>query len=1316
MDKKVFLTVCVFVGLATYCSASTVSYWYLDEDSKNLRDNVGSYNLTYKAGMLDSDSKADVIRTSNIGSQTALRANAVHIPEIELSTDAWTVEGFYRSTSTLREYIASNNPGGRVSSGAWDLEVSWHVVGALTFRIQAVNGSAVIIDGSRNICDGQFHHWAVTWNPNKGSSGEISLYIDGVIDANGNGAGNQGIHTSNIFFLGGLMLTDATFSPNYGLTGKLDEVRISDRILGTNQFLNTNPVLSYWYLDDSGQSAYIDSTTRHNLINQGGTNNNSLPPSVPRGGNLISQTELKANTDHISEIDLGASPWTIEGFYRSFDNGRQFLASNNPSGIPSTGGWDFEVSYPNFANRFTFRVQKNDGTRIVISGNKEVTTGTFHHWAFTWDPPSLTDPNGIISIYVDGVLDKRSAGPGLQDCNEYNKFYLGGFMLEGGIFYDNYNTSGEIDEVRISTRVLTPGEFLRLPSDTISYWNLDEESGALYDDSFDGYNLTKQGGVLNTINTPDVPRGINLGSQTALRASTIHVQETELSIQPWTLEGFFRSTSSSRQFITSNNPGGRIKAGAWDLEVSWQVANALSFRILTKAGSTIVINGSKNICDGQFHHWAIIWEPAIGINGRVSLYVDGIADASGDGAGDQGSSPLNKLYFGGFMLENGTFSSSYGVTGELDEIRLSGYALDPSVFLIYGSSQDPGEELGPCSGERYVFGDVNYDCIVNLLDLGKLAISWLNIQYAMPYSNGDIIDDDKIDFKDFVALAANWGKEAVESPTITNIQAAYRSGQVFLTWNEVVFNTNNVRVYMLDRPITPSNLSQAQLLTDKLESHSAKDWFDDPAECPKAVGPIHGWIIEQGTNGLNPNSGLFVHTVMQGEPAETYFAVLAIGQDTSELQLGQNSLLTPISVAVAPKKAIWQLSGTQPAATGKALGLMLHSHQERPSGTFTHLAFGDATMGWREGLPIKFKVTVLTNMVLVEPYDRVWINRKLDSTETYISYNTLYKNIESWWYGTNDKIYDPVAKLTGTPTNYTERILSWILEWVAQNYQTDPQKVYAFGASMGTGVQRLAMQNPDMFASVDVLVPFVDFAYESGNESNAKRFKGCCGSVDLLCNDGMPLRDRLDLVDFVQAHTSDLPPVVIRVGRQDSSVFWRRKPDYINSMQNNRHSLIAGWDNGTHSTAMRYHVDGIPDFSNYTWFISHFALNQSFPAFTNFSMNENPGNGDNTDGDIIGFINRGLDWHDIIDTPSSYEITVTADHPDVVFPVTVDITPRRRQLFNPAPGIQVIAKNKSEAGTIIDTRYLIVDADGRITYDQFAITSGGGNTLILQLP
>ena len=572
-------------------------------------------------------------------------------------------------------------------------------------------------------------------------------------------------------------------------------------------------------------------------------------------------------------------------------------------------------------------------------------------------------------------------------------------------------------------------------------------------------------------------------------------------------------------------------------------------------------------------------------------------------------------------------------------------------------------------------------------------------------------------------IMSHYSTVATSAPpvaVVSNISAEYRHGQVFVQWDEALENSENLRLYMHSAPIVSNNLALAQLLEERINAHSANDWYDDPSECPNTSGPVHGWIVEDNGSALDWQNGLFVHTVEGTDPANAYFAVLSDGQGAGDLVAGGNSMTQSVAVSVAPIQAICQVDTNTVSwaeASNMPLAIYLHGHTGRPP-ALNYLIFGDKSMGWREGLPFKFKVEVLTsdNVVLVQPYNRVWINRKLSASETYETYNTLYKNIETWHYGTSDKIYDPVERYNGTVVNYTERLYLWMLDWVEQTYQTDTNKVYAYGVSMGTGVQRLAMQNPGRFASVDVLVPFVDWSYESGVESNAKRLEACCGPMSMPTSDGVALSNRVNLVEFMQNTTADLPHVTIRVGRTDGSVYWARKPPYMAAMQANRHGFLAGWDNGTHSTAMRESIPAFPDFRDYTYAINHFALNKSYPAFSNFSMNEDPGNGDKTDGDIVGFINRGLEWFGIVDQPDRYEVTIQSTHPDTVYPVSVDITPRNLQRFGLQPGQVIQMRNLAGNGAVVEEKEVAIDPNGLLTYEAFSITSAQGNTLVAAKP
>ncbi len=562
-------------------------------------------------------------------------------------------------------------------------------------------------------------------------------------------------------------------------------------------------------------------------------------------------------------------------------------------------------------------------------------------------------------------------------------------------------------------------------------------------------------------------------------------------------------------------------------------------------------------------------------------------------------------------------------------------------------------------------------------------------------------------------FAALFGYVAVCDGTVTDIDADSRNGQVFLAWSESGGGNSSLKVYMSDQQITHLTFDKAVLLTDELEPNSGNDWTVDPSMCPRTAGPARGWILDPAGVPLSVNSGLFVHTVTKDDPQMAFFAVLGANDDASDIKVGVNSLEKAVEISVGDIEAIYQLAEEVPFKKNMPLAVYLHPHTSRPPGEFTHLFFADKTMGWRDGLPFKFKVSVLEDVILVEPYDRVWINRIPGAAEASQSYDRQYKHIESWWYGTNDKINSPKELANGIAVNYTERILLWMIGWVQKTYNTDPAKVYGFGVSMGTGIQRFALNYPNVFASVDVLVPIIDLKYEMElEEGNIKRTVAAVGPLDRLCSDGMPLSERFDLVKVAGSVNQDLPFIVLRLGRQDHSVGWNRKPEYVKCMQQQRNGILVGWDNGEHTTSMLKPIERFPVFRDYKWHTDRFALNKSYPAFSNFSLNDNMGNGSRTDGDLEGFVNYGLDWQIIKDESRRYEILITSKHAKAPGGV-VDITPRRRQLFRPLTGGKVIAVNQTLDGKVVDKTMLTVDEFGNITYKGFKLTDAKGNKMTL---
>lgn len=498
---------------------------------------------------------------------------------------------------------------------------------------------------------------------------------------------------------------------------------------------------------------------------------------------------------------------------------------------------------------------------------------------------------------------------------------------------------------------------------------------------------------------------------------------------------------------------------------------------------------------------------------------------------------------------------------------------------------------------------------------------------------------------------------------VSGITVTARGGQLFVTWREqdtppgTTFN-----VYRHDRAIV--DLDQATLVAHHIEPHSARDWWADPAsfDAKQAAAAPVGYLLDPQGGRLDPKDGLFVYTVETSDPPQLCFAVTiasADGQESRELRPGAN-LSAAIEARPGPIPAFWQLDGDEPApGAGMDRALWMHLHgRGSVVPDMEYLAFGDGRLGWRPGLPFKFGVKLDQDTVLVQPTDRTWIGSGQQEGT-----GRQAPTIWTFWYGYNSRIYDRKNMASGVPTNYTERRLLWILDFVGRRYQPDRNRCYLSGSSMGgCGAVSFGVRHPELFAALHAHVPIVSYTYQK--PTSAHRLEQACWTgqipATLLTDEGTPLLERMDGIRTVSQFPGQIPFLFMVNGRKDGSIPWHNNPPFYRAMNASRRGLAAYWDEGTHPTAGIGAPDDIKAWKDN---LRRFKLNESYPAFSNTSGNRDPGDGSPTVGDAIGWINRGFDWRQIVDQPDRYEITLCVDFPGIVYPVTTDVTLWRLQRF-----------------------------------------------------
>jgi len=140
----------------------------------------------------------------------------------------------------------------------------------------------------------------------------------------------------------------------------------------------------------------------------------------------------------------------------------------------------------------------------------------------------------------------------------------------------------------------------------------------------------------------------------------------------------------------------------------------------------------------------------------------------------------------------------------------------------------------------------------------------------------------------------------------TNLTAAHRHGQTFLTWNNLAQTGVVYRVYRSANRITQSSdLASATLLGSVGDSSSYNVRFSTIQLQP------YFFRIDSAALPLSIRQGLFVQTPVGA--GDFYYAVTAAinGQENTAITAGQNALNAPVVEAIARPRPVWQTTVTQ---------------------------------------------------------------------------------------------------------------------------------------------------------------------------------------------------------------------------------------------------------------------------------------------------------------------------------------------------------------------------------------------------------------------
>ena len=531
---------------------------------------------------------------------------------------------------------------------------------------------------------------------------------------------------------------------------------------------------------------------------------------------------------------------------------------------------------------------------------------------------------------------------------------------------------------------------------------------------------------------------------------------------------------------------------------------------------------------------------------------------------------------------------------------------------------------------------------------------------------------------------------------LTNITAVHADGDTMVTWTErdqllpdpnstvgqyeaaeATFDSPDViryRIYRHNQPIDATTVRTAELV-DEINPLSAWNpyyyghyWRNNDSQIVPRL-PVADEVLAA------VDQGIYVRRA-QGAASAYYAVSLAVNgeEDLSNWTAGQNTTTSAVAEAVGTGMVLLrvkQLDTTFMYVSNADLYYYIRwdcpPYYNIPSHAFDYLVavpgvtvdprpvdvalhcWGATLNGgfgwWYEA--DKGSLLVSTNM---KPYD--------------------------WWtayhdnYGTVRPFTDLDGNGGGRVRNYPQkRILSFLNDFVKQNYSVDDNRILVTGSSMGgAGCIMWGARAASSFAYangwVGVYIPRETPQFKGS-------FEGVYGNDTYDCeyeDTGLAAFDYWDSAQFILSDPGqEVPYLCFANGKNDSAIGWPQAYTFVNSLITARQPFKFKWGQNGHGERASLPAGG----DRYIGII--IKKNVTLPAFTNCSLDDNMGNGDPADGDPSGNLNAYSLWETdtTVDQADRWEATIYLRDTSPLDTCAVDLTPRRCQTFSTPLGTQV---------------------------------------------
>jgi hypothetical protein len=431
----------------------------------------------------------------------------------------------------------------------------------------------------------------------------------------------------------------------------------------------SNGLVGYWKMDEASWNG-----TASEIKDASGNGNNGVSSCAGGGCTKLSTITGKfgngagtfsnavnqfLNMGSSASLAPGSGDYTVS-VWTYYDGGACGaggcgIIGTNQSYVPSyKKGYSYLVSGASYVLYF------GDSTNFVNATIGTVTANQWQHSVLVFDRT-----NNKITTYINGAQSYSGTFGSVTGA-----IAMDYYLHIGSRDYIDNNFSGNIDEVRVYNRALSPAEVTTLYNfapGPVGWWKLDEASGTVANDSSgNGYNGTISNplwmsGKIGSALRFDGNINTNVSMGNVLNLTTIG----SISVSAWVMRTANVDTVfvSKESNISFDSPGYSLFAIAGDNSIRAMVADG------TNSAQAIA---ATTITNNTWYHLEMVYDRG----NSIKIYVNGALSNSNSSVGSIGS-----LSTGSNLIIGRSGSSGRPVVGLIDDVRIYNYPRTPTQVL-----------------------------------------------------------------------------------------------------------------------------------------------------------------------------------------------------------------------------------------------------------------------------------------------------------------------------------------------------------------------------------------------------------------------------------------------------------------------------------------------------------------------------------------------------------------------------------------------------------------------------------------------------------